>query len=233
MHIAQMKRNQIKYIAAAGILLLTGLLSRTEKTLAYLTDSEKHTNTLTYGNVKIDLIETNWNPSDAHLMVPDRVRAKNPNAINTGEEDEWVVLQIKIPYIENAITASTDTETLNPAADTDLYTLETIDSTKWEAIGTVQKDTTEKISYHIYGFKTPLQAGESTGELFTNIKMSNFIDGTVFTDTDIGVVAYGVQTDGVATVADAWNLVKNQDAGKTINDADTSGAKNLSGADRS
>ena len=71
-------------------------------TLAYLTDSESHTNTFTAGDVRIDLIEPNWpgNESpDISNVVPNQSIEKDPAIINTGDNDTVVFMSVSVPKI--------------------------------------------------------------------------------------------------------------------------------------
>ena len=75
--------------------------------LAYFTDTEKATNTFTVGNVKIDLIEQQKGANGLEDFVPNKTLlpgTSDKNAVskivtvkNTGENDAWVWVDLKIP----------------------------------------------------------------------------------------------------------------------------------------
>lgn len=75
--------------------------------LAYFTDTEKATNTFTVGNVKINLIEQQKGANGLEDFVPNKTLlpgTSDKNAVskivtvkNTGENDAWVWVDLKIP----------------------------------------------------------------------------------------------------------------------------------------
>lgn len=75
--------------------------------LAYFTDTEKATNTFTVGNVKIDLIEQQKGANGLEDFVSNKTLlpgTSDKNAVskivtvkNTGENDAWVWVDLKIP----------------------------------------------------------------------------------------------------------------------------------------
>ncbi len=117
-------------------------------------------------------------------------------------------------------------------------------------------------STYIFGYRKPLAKGETTLTVFDRVKFANIVEGQIDSqDVDIPVKAYAIQagtsTDGVTTtidgvtVADASHLTDEEmleiytvfarqndtlkdltTAGGALKDADTNGAKDLSGADR-
>ena len=211
-------------IASCGLISALGIGG----TLAYLTDSESHTNTFTYGNVELDLTETSWNDSAAHVMVPGRQIAKNPQGNNTGTESEWIIMKVVMPYVADAVTINPSTGAPNAAANTPAFIMNGIDSDSWTLLnsGPVY-DSTAKTATYVYGLNTAVAAGANSGELFTSVTMANFQDGITVDGNDIVVTAYGIQAEGVADVATAWTLVQGQ--GTTTREANTGGHQNLAG----
>lgn len=228
-----LKKIKPKYLVAAAILCLTCLFPTVGNTLAYLTDSEAHTNTFTYGDVHLDLVETNWNKTASFKMVPNRTIQKNPKAINTGKEPEWVIIKVDMPYVPSGIVVNKSTGKPKAAANTPAFLMNTVNPASWQLLNNGPVfNSSNKIATYVYGYKTTLSASASTTELFTTVTLDNFLDGTTFNSSDIVVTAYGVQAEGVANVATAWSLVNNQDADRTPGDADTSGRRDLKGNNR-
>ena len=63
-----------------AILTIIGLGSL----FAYLTDTDQKTNVFTIGSIKIELTETNWNPSNGENILPGQPINKNPKINNIG-----------------------------------------------------------------------------------------------------------------------------------------------------
>ena len=210
-------------IASCGLISALGIGG----TLAYLTDSESHTNVFTYGNVELDLVESNWDDSAEHVMVPGRSMAKNPKGVNTGTESEWVVMKVVMPYVANAVTINPSTGAPNAAANTPAFILN-FDTTNWTLLnsGPVFDSTTGTATY-VYGRNTAVAANGNSGELFTTATMANFQDGTTVDGGDVVVTAYGIQSEGVADVATAWTLIQGQQTG--TREANTGGNLDLAG----
>ena len=98
-----------KLIAALSALAVIGTAG-VGTTLAYLTDSEQHTNTFTVGDVKIELEE----PAYAALskaaktnIVPNEELPKNPFIKNTGVNDAIVFMKLTVP-VENVTMVADD-----------------------------------------------------------------------------------------------------------------------------
>lgn len=92
------KSNKKKMISFGMASLLIGGGALT--TLAYLTDSETTTNTVTIGNIKADLEEPNWpgnNSDDVKNLVPNEVVAKDPKVENTGVNDFITFIVVESP----------------------------------------------------------------------------------------------------------------------------------------
>ena len=82
------KRNLITSVVALSLVSLLGIGA----TLAYLTDSAAATNTFTTGNVKIDLVEPNWDENDGQDLAPGDVIPKDPAIVNTGKNDAYMMI---------------------------------------------------------------------------------------------------------------------------------------------
>jgi alternate signal-mediated exported protein len=73
-------------------------------TLAWFTDSKDVTNTVTFGNVKIDLTEPHYAGGSSGGTVsamPGEIIMKDPTVTNTGTNDAWIRVKIHA-YLEDS-----------------------------------------------------------------------------------------------------------------------------------
>ena len=85
------KRTLITSILALALVAALGIGA----TLAYLTDSEAAKNTFTIGNVKIDLVEPDWDENEAQDLEPGDIIAKDPAIVNTGNNDAYMMIKVE------------------------------------------------------------------------------------------------------------------------------------------
>ncbi len=164
-------------------------------TLAYLTDvTSAKTNTFTASNgIDIQLAEPLWDNLNydgtgagvtaalgqtlANNIVPGRNIPKNPSVKNASDlESVWVA--IKLTYSGDA----------NTFALIDVFGDINFDLAGWEA-----KDDTNTIFY----FKTQLAPGGNTSDLFTRVLIDSTADNDDVKSFNIGIKAYGVQSEGL------------------------------------
>ena len=124
---------------------------------------------------------------------------KDPHILNDGINDEFVFLEVIVPY-ENVVVANED-GSKKTAADTELYSY-TVNS-GWVEIGT-SKDTANKTVTHLYAYGTSdkcavLKAGERTNSLFDMVTFANIIEDQNLEEATLNIVinAYGIQTTDV------------------------------------
>lgn len=183
---------------------------------AYFTDGDTATNTFTVGKISLDLQEPNWDEEKATDITPNQTLKKDPQILNDGINDEFVFLEVIVPY-ENVIVANED-GTRNAAADTELYSY-TVNS-GWTEIATV-KDAAEKTVTHLYVYGTAdgcsvLKKDVTTPTLFDTVTFVNIVEdqGLEEATLDIVVNAYGIQTsdvNGGTTDPDMiWAVIDNQ-----------------------
>ena len=93
----RLKLTRTKKIAAAvaAVAVIGGMA--VGSTLAYLTDQKEATNTITVGDVKIELHEPGFPESSAPSMEPGMKQAKDPYLENTGSNPAYVRLRVDIP----------------------------------------------------------------------------------------------------------------------------------------
>lgn len=183
-------------MAAAAILALAA--AGTGASVAWMTDAHQAENVITIGDVSIDLTEDEWNPEEGEDLIPQAVIPKNPEVTNTGSLDAWVFLRVSIP-VRNISVVDPDTQRKLSAADTELFTFEP--DGNWELVSeVVSADTAE----YVYGYETTVAPGESTTELFREVKLVNYLEGELDTEEKFVIP--------VEAVAIQWN-VEQADAG--------------------
>ena len=72
---------------------------------AYFTDNEWTTNKYTFGNVKIDGTERNWDPEIAKHMIPNQVVDKDPRIENVGTNKAVGFIILDSPIVRNVSIA--------------------------------------------------------------------------------------------------------------------------------
>jgi len=183
---------------------------------AYFTDGDTATNTFTVGKISLDLQEPNWDEDKAKDITPNQTIKKDPQILNDGINDEFVFLEVIVPY-ENVIVANED-GTRKPAADTELYYY-TVNN-GWAEIATI-KDAATKTVTHLYVYGTAdkcmaLKKDVTTPTLFDTVTFVNLVEdqGLEEATLDIVINAYGIQTTDVngGTVDPdmIWDVIDNQ-----------------------
>jgi predicted ribosomally synthesized peptide with SipW-like signal peptide len=136
-----------KLIAALSALAVIGTAG-VGTTLAYLTDSEQHTNTFTVGDVKIELEEpayTALSRAAKTNIVPNEELPKNPFIRNSGVNDAIVFMKVTVPVEE--VTWVADDGTKGTKKPQEIFFF---------------KDTTDKDSYHGNHFDVNNNSADNT-----------------------------------------------------------------------
>lgn len=205
--------------ALVGVMGIGGIL-------AYFTDGDTATNTMTVGQISIDLQEPNWEPKDD--ITPGQDIRKDPLIKNDGENDAYVFLEVSVPYAN--ITTANEDGTKNKKADTELFSYSI--NSGWIEVGSAVKNEKNHTMTHLYAYgsadaMTPVAADASTPSLFDYVRFVNAIEGEGLENTTQNIVinAYGIQTlnindnkdaidgnngDGVTAPADVWAVLSNQ-----------------------
>ena len=85
-----MKKKMCAVCAVIGVMLLGSAT-------AFFTDQGSAANEFIVGNVSVDLTEPGWNPDDGRALTPNKTVKKDPQVTNTGSNDAFVFLQVKVP----------------------------------------------------------------------------------------------------------------------------------------
>lgn len=156
-------------------------------TLAYFTTSDKATNVITAGNLKLEVHETTKDgtefPSEGVVVMPGDTVSKIVTVENTGAHPMYVRVRLSRSVNDDALTAD---NCISMNINTKYWTYNDADD--------------------YYYYKKQLLAGETTKALFTKVEISgeavdNAYMGKQF---NVNVAAYGVQSENNGkTVMDA------------------------------
>lgn len=189
-----------KGIIIAVFILLLAVSSTLGISAAYLAKSlESRANNFTFSNVSIDLVEEKWDkltPEDK-TVYPEKSVAKDPKIINTGENDLYVYLEIKIPRA-NIRTVNKD-ETVNDASWQNLLAFNV--NSGWELINSYVSDD-EKFYIELYAYtKCALSPNEETNALFETVTFVNMLEGELEkgSELEMPIAAYAIQADYLDT----------------------------------
>lgn len=229
------RKKTIVIVAALVAVMAIGGIS------AYFTSADDAVNTWTYGKVKIDLQEPNYDkeiPSDRVNTTPNQEVAKDPKIQNTGKNDAYVFIKVTVPK-KDVIVANQD----GTRQDSKLQELVDYQwNTNWVV---VEEDTTAAdhntyvMAYAKDGACLPLAPQATTSVLFKNavaehienagaegiITIKNIIEGQGLENMTltINVEAYAIQTtdlskDNVNSPAAVWTILSNQTNNTTVGD---------------
>ena len=230
-----MKKNKgiLKIVLASIVSLAIGSFGL-KSTIAYLSDSEQHTNTFTVGDVKIELLETEWEDGSVKT-VPFRVTQKNPQVKNSGVNPAVVFLKITVPVQERHMISSTGEE-LDPErgeifyfqvagtpAKTEANSFNTSDS-EWVELTSYEEGTDYSGSTRTYVFayhglvEEAGSANSLTETLFDQVMAANIPTEDAPEDADIIVEAYAIQSKGLIDQISGYNFDDEMEAGSFSTD---------------
>lgn len=187
-----------KSIFLAALVLLTVLSAAMGVTFAYLTRNlESRANNFTFSNASIDLTESGWDKlsSDQKTVYPGRSVTKDPVIENTGANDIYVYIEVKIPRA--SIRTVNEDETVASEAVQNLLTFEV--NSGWELM---ESSVEGGYSVERYAYTAGvLKPGASTVSLFKNNKVEfvNMLEGELEKgyQFDMPIAAYAIQADNV------------------------------------
>lgn len=247
------KRKLIATVSAcglAGALLIGG-------TFAYLTDTDKATNTFTVGKVTIDTLEPNYpgNGSDKVTdIVPNEEIPKDPQIKNTGKNSAVVFERVDIPMAK--VTPVQDDGTRLGKKNIELFKFKntkddynSVDA-KWILLsesyvdkdGNAVDEADAAFARRTYGYESVLKEGETTTPIFSTVKLANFIEDEIDEETlNINLTSYAIQADNIAgiskddfddtmkqdTLNSIYKVYVNQSGTEAEKDADTKNHETL------
>lgn len=186
------KKNAAIATAGAAVLLVGS-------SFAFFMDKESVTNPFTVGNVKIKVTEEHFNRTTATDITPNKVIPKDPVVTNTGVNDVYAFVSVKVPKA-NVETANAN-GTLNAAKNQDLFTYKVNDN--WKLIKTNDADDHTEYIYaysDANGTLKKLAKSEKTNAVFDSVKFINIVDEQQSgVNLDIDVDGIGIQTADLGT----------------------------------
>ena len=195
-------RSKILATVLATALLVTGTVFGT---MAYLTDTDTVTNTMTVGNIDISLDEyktdVNGNAdktavrvrANTYKLIPGHSYTKDPTVhVAKESEDSYIFITV-----DNGIAGIESTETgyTNIAGQ--------IAANEWAV---VDATTYPNVYYRVFTHSDTATKNTDLA-VFGNFKIKGDVDSATladYKDKTIVVKAYAVQKDGFSTAKDAW-----------------------------
>ena len=214
-----LRRKKLLITITAILLILCLAIGGTFAYLTYRTD--KITNIISLGEIKIELTETEWTslkdenensiPDIAECVFPGQIIPKNPKIQNIGKNNAFVYLKVTVPkksvrYI-NENNQIVETNSTNPK---DLFSYKT--NNKWSLF---MSDTSNpECNEYYYYYNDELSPSSSTTTLFDEIVTLDIIEGQIDElTTTVTVNAYSIQSDYKETSNNplsAWNYLAKQ-----------------------
>lgn len=205
-------------IRKTGTLALAGLLGAallTGGAFAYFTDADSAVNTFTVGSVKIDLQEPDFDEDEGINITPGKTVEKDPQILNTGNNDAYIYMQIGIPTA-NVVTVNAS-GVKKAASVTELFSYKV--NNGWTQVG--DKETKGALNVYTYAYTGDnaaslerLAAGKLSEALFDSVTFANIVEdqGLENVKKEITVTAYAIQADDLSTdtPAGVWQIIKNQ-----------------------
>lgn len=194
-----MKNIKKKRIITMIVLGLLIIMAAVGITLAVLKkNSEQRANNFTFGNVKIELREPEWEELDPKdkIVYPGRTVKKDPFITNTGGKALYAYIEVKIPRAW-VRTVSEDGSTIYPAAWQNLFEFE--HDSSWTCISE-EISADNAYTVQLYAFTKEdgvLEPGEWTTELFQEVTYANVLEGEIEKNTvlEMPIAAYAIQAE--------------------------------------
>lgn len=210
--------NKKTAIIAASLCAIMGIAG----TMAYFTDKDSAENQIQIGEVSVDLTEPLWDaatdtdkdgiPDYAENVVPTQSIQKDPMVTNTGDSSAYVFIKVSTP--KTMLYFASDDGTLPNGRNEMLYEVFTYaaDTTNWVLVSTNKSDA--NVNSYTYGYKKALAPGESTTKLFSSVNFRNAVEGLGLENTiqNINIEAYGIQSQGIVDVQNAYTFYMNQNS---------------------
>lgn len=214
-----MKNSKKKLIV---IVMALAVVMAVSGTAAYFTSTDEVTNTWTVGKVGIDLLETEYDKyrlQESRNITPNCELHKDPKASNTGTNDAFVFMKVKVPKATVAVVNQDGTST-GEAALQEVFDYKW--NNGWTVLETREVGSEDAGLYQeyvvVYGTAdacTVLEPGDSTPVLFMNaigtninnpgktglITFKNIVEGQGLENVtlDMNVETFAIQTDNLTT----------------------------------
>lgn len=221
-------RRKATIIAATTLAVITATGAGS---LAYLTDAETSTATYTSGDVKIDLVEANYNEAKMQKMVPNQEEKMDPVIMNTGINDAVVFARVTVPCAN--VTGVSDDGTKGVRKDQELVFFKDTDDniTKHEnnfdanwvlldddgSAGLTDTDVADGSRTYIFGYKNTIKGSKTsqdendkkTSALYDKVQLLNVLEDDI--DPSVGqkikVEAFAIQADNILHSANGGEAI--------------------------
>lgn len=190
------KKKRFIIIAATVCLMIAAAAAGIS--LATLTaDTEKRANVFTFGNVDIDLEEPDWEELDPEdkIVYPGKTVTKDPSVKNTGKNDLYAYIEVKIPKREvRTVKTENGEDTIQEAALQELFSYEV--SPDWTEIDSDKSGAEYNVYLYAYT-KGVLEHDSVTSPLFNEVKYIDILEGEIEMDTviEMPITAYAIQSE--------------------------------------
>lgn len=193
---------------------------------AYFTAEDTAENIFTVGNISLELQEPGWEEANGAYVLPGQEVRKDPQIVNDGHNDEFVFLEVVIPYA--TIQTANEDGSWNASSDVELFAYDW-NTEDWVQIGEGAKDPETKTVSYVYayakeGAMTALTKDSTTSALFEYVRFANVADAAQLDASSmmVEINAYGIQTtnlndgdltidgnndDGKTAPADVWAMI--------------------------
>lgn len=150
----------------------------------------------------VEIIEPNWDASNAVNLEPGQLVAKDPYAKSKADYESYIVIAVTIPKVSGKV-GTTD-------GKYETFSLVGLDTSNFELLDT---DVNDARAIYYYGYKSVVTAKGQTTPLFTKIQVTNFsllsskVEGTV--DVDAYMIQHINPETGAAftSVNDAYTKI--------------------------
>lgn len=208
----------------------------TGASLAYFSDSDEAENVFTMGNVEIDLLEPEWDPTEDAPFVPGVEYGKNPYVTNTGDTPAYIRMKVTFSnstafqlLAENHQMA--DWAPWRMLRDVDYSGDVNSTDTGWQTMYSMNGiyDTENDTVTYVFYYREPLQPGKSTSELFQKVQIPEWFTesdrelfGIMKTDPDTGkkTMEYRFDIDIVAEAIQTADSFVDSDPVDDVTDKD-------------
>lgn len=201
-----------KFILTSIISILCALMLEISPSMSYFSDIDTSATYFdAYDALSIKLYETDWDSSDkddagvpkaSSGLVPLQHIAKNPSVFNEGPVSAWVLLEIRVPKAEVLLVDHETQKILQPAAE-ELFSYQLNMDANWEELSFENEMQEHEWKSYYYLFKEPLAAGESSDELFKEVRLNDIVEGSFTGSCSIEVNAFAVQAKGISSMPEA------------------------------
>lgn len=181
--------------------------------LAFLTSkTETEANSFTVGEIAIELKEPMWSaqadsnkngiPDKAENLSPAEAVVKDPKVTNTGINNAYVYLRVRVPK-EPVAYADSNGKVVRIDSDKPIELFSYAVNNGWTEF---MKDDNNKYTDYYYYYDEVLAPSDTSVTLFDQVVFADAIEGQLEDERYmVDVTAYGIQSSDNNNVLQAWN----------------------------